>query len=73
MAFYIIILDFMDYIITNYLLKNYLLEAFSLNSSFKNFYLNSFLNFRVMNNFVFLEDIGKPIIEASGYKQYSIK
>ena len=68
MAFYIIILDFMDYIITNYLLKNSLLEAFYLNSSFKNFYLNYFLNFSVMNNFLFLEDIGKPIIEASGCK-----
>ncbi len=50
MTFYIIVVDFTDYIITNYLLKN---------SSFNNFYLNylnSFLNFGVMNNFVKLND-----------------
>ena len=63
MTFYIIVVDFTDYIITNYLLKNSLLKVFSLNSSFENFYLNyskefsfnhlnSFLNFGVMNNFV---------------------
>ena len=67
MAFYIIVVDFTDYIITNYLLKNSLLKVFSLNSSFENFYLNyskefsfnylnSFLNFGVMNNFVKLND-----------------
>ena len=76
MTFYIIVVDFTDYIITNYLLKNSLLKVFSLNSSFeknslnlyfKNFYLNyskefsfnylnSFLNFGVMNNFVKLND-----------------
>ena len=67
MTFYIIVVDFTDYIITNYLLKNSLLKAFSLNSYFKNFYLNyskefsfnylnSFLNFGVMNNFVKLND-----------------
>ena len=52
MTFYIIVVDFTDYIITNYLLKN---------SSFNNFYLNylnSFLNFGVMNNFVKLNDFG---------------
>ena len=74
MTFYIIVVDFTDYIITNYLLKNSLLKVFSLNSSFKNFYfenfylnyskefsfnyLNSFLNFGVMNNFVKLNDFG---------------
>ena len=42
MTFYIIVVDFTDYIITNYLLK-----VFS---------LNSFLNFEVMNNFVKLND-----------------
>ena len=67
MAFYIIVVDFTDYIITNYLLKNSLLKVFSLNSYFKNFYLNyskefsfnylnSFLNFVVINNFVKLND-----------------
>ena len=76
MTFYIIVVDFTDYIITNYLLKNSLLKVFSLNSSFEkiyfnssfnNFYLNylkefsfnylnSFLNFGVMNNFVKLND-----------------
>ena len=69
MTFYIIVVDFTDYIITNYLLKNSLLKVFSLNSYFKNFYLNyskefsfnylnSFLNFGVMNNFVKLNDFG---------------
>ena len=72
MTFYIIVVDFAGYIITNYLLKNSLLKVFSLNSSFEkiyfnssfnNFYLNyskefsfNYLNFGVMNNFVKLND-----------------
>ena len=44
MAFYIIVVDFTDYIITNYLLKNSLLKVFSLNYSFENIYFNSSFN-----------------------------
>ena len=44
MTFYIIVVDFTDYIITNYLLKNSLLKVFSLNSSFEKIYFNSSFN-----------------------------
>ena len=63
MTFYIIVVDFKDYIITNYLLKNSLLKVFSLNSSFeknslnysfKNFYLNysKEFSFNYLNSFL---------------------
>ena len=44
MTFYIIVVDFTDYIITNYLLKNSLLKVFSLNYSFEKIYFNSSFN-----------------------------
>ena len=60
MTFYIIVVDFTDYIITNYLLKNSSFNNFYLNYSkeFSFNYLNSFLNFGVMNNFIKLNDFG---------------